>query len=165
MQQVAEPVVESEIARLERELAAAAARQAATDEVLRVINVSAGKLEPVFDTMLGNAVRICEASYGALFRYHEGMFRGEAMLAVPPAFAAFWQRGAQRPCSGTPVDAVVRTKQPVHVFDVTREPAYVRGGAVSVAAADLGGFRTFLNVPLLKDDALIGIVSIYRAEV
>ncbi|MFL6797581.1 MAG: GAF domain-containing protein [Xanthobacteraceae bacterium] len=165
MQQVAAPGVESEIARLERELAAAVARQAASDEVLRVISASAGKLEPVFDTMLGNAVRICEASYGVLFRYQEGMIRAEAMLGVPPAFAEFWQRGAQSPGSGTAFDSVVRTKQPVHVIDVTREAAYVRGEAVFVAAADLGGFRTFLNVPLLKDDALIGVVSIYRTEV
>jgi GAF domain-containing protein/DNA-binding response OmpR family regulator len=148
-----------------RELSESLEQQTATSEVLRVISSSPGELAPVFDAMLANVVRICEASYGVLFRYENGMIRAAAMLGVPPAFAEFWQRGPQRPGSGTAFARVIESRQPVHVLDVTAEPAYVQREAVFLAAANLGSFRTFLNVPLLKDDELIGIFAIYRQEV
>ena len=140
-------------------------QQTATSEVLGVISCSPGELEPVFKTMLANAVRICEASYGVLFRFENGAARAAVMLGVPTAFAEFWQREPRRPGPRTALGRVVETRQSVHIVDVTNEPAYVEGEPVYVAAANLGGFRTFLNVPMLKDNELIGVFAIYRQEV
>ena len=88
-----------------------------------------------------------------------------AMFGVPPAFADFWQRGPQRPGPRTAFGRVVETKQTVHIADVKAEPAYVDGEAVFSAAVDLGGFRTLVDVPMLKENELIGIIAIYRQEV
>ena len=148
-----------------RELSEALEQQTATSEVLKVISSSPGELEPVFKAMLANAVRICEASYGVLFRFENGAARAAVMLGVPTAFAEFWQREPRRPGPRTALGRVVETRQTVHIVDVTTEPAYVEGEPVYVAAADLGGFRTFLNVPMLKDNELIGVFAIYRQEV
>ena len=147
------------------ELAEALEQQTAASEVLRVISSSPGELEPVFKAMLENAVRICDASFGMLFRFEDSTWRAAAMLGVPPAFADFWGRGPQRAGPRTALARVGETRQPVHILDVTTEPAYVEGEPILVAAAKLGGFRTFLNVPMLKDKELIGVFAIYRQEV
>ena len=147
------------------ELAEALEQQTATSDVLRVISSSPGELEPVFKVMLENAVRICDASFGMLFRFEDSAWRAAAMLGVPPAFADFWRRGPQRAGPRTPLARVGETRQPVHILDVTTEPAYVEGEPILVAAAKLGGFRTVLNVPMLKDKELIGVFAIYRQEV
>src|SRR5215470_3576587 len=93
---VADSKTQSHAAQLTRERDDALEREKATAEVLRVISSSPGELEPVFQAMLGNAVRICEASFGVLLRFEGGVWRSAAMLGVPPAFAEFWQRGLQR---------------------------------------------------------------------
>ena len=133
--------------------------------MLRVISSSPGELEPVFKAMLENAVRICDASFGMLFRFEDSAWRAAAMLGVPPAFADFWRRGPQRAGPRTALARVAETRQPVHIVDVTTDLAYVEGEPILVAAAKLGGFRTFLNVPILKDKELIGVFAIYRQEV
>ena len=147
------------------DLSEALEQQTATSEVLSVISCSQGDLDPVFQAMLENAVRICDASFGMLFRIEQGLMRAEAMVGVPPKFAEFWQRGPQRPGSRTAAGRIVETRQPVHVVDVRSEPAYVEGEPVFVAAVNLGGFRTLLNVPMLKDNELVGIIAIYRQKV
>jgi GAF domain-containing protein/DNA-binding response OmpR family regulator len=147
------------------QLTEALEQQTATSEVLGVISSSPGELEPVFQAMLANAVRICEASFGVLFRFANGAARAAAMLGVPTAFAEFWQRGPQRPGPRTALGRVVETRQTVHIVDVTTEPAYVEGEPIFLAAANLGRFRSFLNVPMLKDNELIGVFAIYRQEV
>ena len=148
-----------------RDLSEALEQQTATSDVLRVISSSPGELEPVFQAMLANAVRICEANFGMLFRFEDGAWRADAMLGVPPAFAEFWQRGPQRPGPRTALGRVVETRQTVHIADVTLEPAYVEGEPIFVAAVNLGRFRTILNVPMLKENELIGAFAIYRQEV
>src|SRR6266540_2281598 len=140
-------------------------QQTATSEVLQVISSSPGELEPVFNAMLANATHICEANFGMLFRFEDGAFRAVAMLGVPPEFAEFWQRGPQRPGRLTALGRNVETRQTVHIVDVTTDPAYVEGEAVFVAAVKLGRFRTILNVPMLKENELIGVFAIYRQEV
>ena len=132
-------------------------QQTATADVLKVISSSPGELEPVFQAMLENAVRICEASFGVLFRNEDGAMRAAAMVGVPPAFAEFWQRGPQRPGPRTAFGRVSETKQTIHIADVKAEPAYVDGEPVFVAAVNLGNFRTLLNVPMLKENELIGV--------
>jgi GAF domain-containing protein/CheY-like chemotaxis protein len=148
-----------------RELTEALAQQTATSEVLKVISSSPGELDPVFDAMLANAVRICEATFGVLFRFEDDAWRAAAMFGVPPAFAEYWNRGPQRPGPRTALGRVVETRQTVHIADVTTEPAYVEGEPVFVAAVNLGRFRTILNVPMLRDNELVGCFAIYRQEV
>jgi GAF domain-containing protein len=156
---------QSDVAQLTRERDEALEREKATAEVLRVISTSPGELEAVFQAMLENAIRICEASFGVLYRFEDGAWRAVAMLGVPPAFAEFWQRGPQRPGPRTALGRVVETRQTVQIVDVTTEPAYVEGEAIFVAAVNLGRFRTILAVPMLKENELIGVFAIYRQEV
>src|SRR6202011_1432758 len=148
-----------------RELGEALDQQTATSEVLKVVSSSPGQLDPVFDAMLGNAVRICDATFGVLFRFEDGAWRAGAMVGVPPAFAEYWRRGPQRPGPRTALGRIVETRQTVHIADVTREPAFVEGEPVFVAAVDLGRFRTILNVPMLREKELVGCFAIYRQEV
>jgi GAF domain-containing protein len=148
-----------------RELSEALEQQTATSEVLQVISSSPGELEPVFQAMLANVIRICEANFGGLFRFEDDGVRAAAMLGVPPKFAEFWQRGPHRPGPQTALGRVMETRQTVHIADVTADPAYLEGEPVFVAAVNLGGFRTILNVPMLKENELIGTFAIYRQEV
>jgi hypothetical protein len=101
-----------------RELAEALERQAATSDVLRVISSSPGELEPVFQAMLANAVRICEAKFGVLHRFENGLFYPMARQDIPPALAEFQrQRGAIAPLPGSSLDRLMRTKAVVHSAD------------------------------------------------
>jgi two-component system, NtrC family, sensor kinase len=147
------------------DLSEALQQQTGTSEVLRVISSSPGDVAPVFGTMLEKAVRICDASFGMLFRAENGAVSAAAMFGVPPAFVEFWQRGPQRPGPQTALGRIIETRQTVHIADVKAEPAYVEGEPVFVAAVSLGGFRTLLAVPMLKDNELIGAIGIYRQEV
>jgi GAF domain-containing protein len=147
------------------ELSESLEQQTATSEVLGVISSSPGELEPVFQAMLANAIRICEANFGVLFRFEDRRVRAAAMLGVPPAFAEFWQRGPHRPGPQTPLGRVMETQQTIHIADITVDPAYLEGEPVLVAAVNLGGFRTVLTVPMLKENELIGTFAIYRQEV
>ncbi len=147
------------------DLSEALQQQTGTSEVLRVISSSPGDVAPVFGTMLEKAVHICDASFGMLFRAENGAVSAAAMFGVPPAFVEFWQRGPQRPGSRTALGRIIETRQTVHVVDVKAEPAYVEGEPIFVAAVSLGGFRTLLAVPMLKDNELIGAIGIYRQEV
>jgi GAF domain-containing protein len=148
-----------------RELQEALDRQAATDEILQVISSSSGDLGPVFQSVLANATRLCEANFGILLRVNEGEVRADAMVGVPPPFADFWHRGPQRPGEHTAIGELLRTKRTVHILDVTAQPAYRAGEPVIVAAVRLGGFRTFLAVPMIKGVEVIGVIAIYRQEV
>ncbi len=130
-------------------------QQTATSEVLKVISSSPGDLEPVFDAMLKNATEICKANYGMLFRLQNGSVRAVAMLGVPSEFAEFWRAG-QQPSRHTAMGRAAATMQTIHIADVTKEPAYVDGEPVFVAAVNLGKFRTILTVPMMKDDELVG---------
>jgi adenylate cyclase len=139
-------------------------QQTATSEVLRVISRSPGELEPVFQTMLANAVRICEANFGILLRLTDGTFWVEALQNVPPAYAEFMAPG-MRPGPDTALGRLMLAKQPVHIPDVAAEKAYLEGDAVRVATAELAGTRSLLAVPMLKESELVGAIVIYRQEV
>jgi GAF domain-containing protein len=161
----AQAVIAIENTRLLNELRESLQQQTGTSEVLKVISSSPGDVAPVFGTMLEKAVRICDASFGMLFRAENGAVSAAAMFGVPPAFVEFWQRGPQRPGPQTALGRIIETRQTVHIADVKAEPAYVEGEPVFVAAVSLGGFRTILAVPMLKDDELVGVIAIYRQEV
>jgi GAF domain-containing protein len=147
------------------ELTESLEQQTATAEVLKVISSSPGELKPVFEAMLEKAVHICDANFGMLFRVENGAVSLAAMFGVPPAFAEFWQRGPHRPGPRTAFGRMVETMQTVHIADVKVEPAYVEGEPVFVAAVNLGGFRTLIAVPMLRDNELMGLIGIYRQEV
>ena len=157
--------LQEQVAALTQELKEAREQQTATAEVLKVISSSQGDLEPVFQAMLENAVRICDASFGMLFRFDAGLVSAEAMVGVPLQFAEFWRRGPQRPGPRTAFARMIEEKRTVHITDVRTEPAYVEGEPVFVAAVNLAGFRTLLTVPMLKENELIGAFAIYRQEV
>jgi len=151
---------------LRRELSEALEQQAATSEVLRIIASSGGKLEPVFNTMLANSVRICEAKFGALLVYEGDNFRFVALHNLPPAFADERRRNPIiRPGPATALARLVRTKRFVHIADVRADPAYAERDPTRVSLTELGGARSFLQVPLLKGNELIGALGIYRQEV
>ena len=143
-----------------RELAESLEQQTATAEVLSVISSSPGELEPVFQAMLENATRICEAKFGVLNLYENGALRMGAMHNVPPAFAEWLQnqRGGYRPIPGSPLDNVIRTKHLSVTIDHAVEAAPGR-------ATTLGGARSTVCVPMIKDDQLVGTITIYRQEV
>ncbi len=155
----AQAVIAIENTRLLNELRQSLEQQTATADVLRVISSSPGELGPVFNAMLDNATRICEAKFGQLFLYEDNAARAIAQLGVPPALAEFdEQRGTFQPAAGGTLDLVIRTKQVVHIADISAENA-------SNPAAKLGGARSYIAVPMLKDDELIGAFAIYRQEV
>ena len=140
-------------------------QQTATSEVLRVISSSLGELEPVFQAMLKNATHICEAHFGILYSYEADKFRTVAMLGVPPAFAEWLQVEPRYWDPTTGLGRLVQTKTAVHIPDVQAERLYLEGHPQRVAFVKMTGVRTFVAVPLLKDDELIGTFCIFRQEV
>ena len=152
-------VIAIENARLLNELRESLDQQTATSKVLEVISSSPGKLEPVFQSMLENAVRICEAKFGALWRMEGENFQFAAEVGTPPELAEFLrQQGPFTPTPGRLLDRVMRTEQVCRTDDYAAEP--VHGHAVT-----LGKARSTIGVPMLKDGALIGAILIYRQEI
>jgi signal transduction histidine kinase len=159
-------VIAIENTRLLNELRESLQQQTATSEVLSVISSSPGELEPVFQAMLENATRICEAKCGSLYLYDEDQLRVGALYNAPPAFAEFRRRKPVfHPAKGSDLAKMVATKQTVHTIDITLDRGYVDQNPFVVSAVELGGFRTMVGVPMVKDDKLIGCISIYRQEV
>ena len=151
-----------------RELAEALEQQTATSEVLSVISSSRGELAPVFAAMLANAVRICAASYGAMWLCEGDAFRSAAFHGdLPPAYTERWRVGSVlRPTSPeVPLVQVAQTRKPYQVADLRATRAYRDGDPLFVSGADVAGIRTVLAVPMLKEGALVGALVIYRKEV
>ena len=148
-----------------RELSEALDQQTATSEVLEVISSSPGDLEPVFNVMLENATRLCGAKFGTLNLFDGEVFRNVAMHNVPAEYAETRLREIIRPHPDSGMARVARTKQLAQIADLRASTPYLKGDPTIVAAADLGGARTILIVPMLKDDGLIGVIGIYRQEV
>ena len=149
-----------------RELGEALEQQTATSEVLQVISSSTGDLEPVFQAMLANATRLCEAKFGVLLLCDSGGFRTVALHNAPPAFAEERRRNPLiHPPPGTGLRRLAETKQVAQVADMMQLKAYIDGDPFVVNSVDLGGYRTVINVPMLKENTLIGAISIYRQAV
>src|SRR5262249_49916482 len=158
-------VIAIENARLLNDLRESLEQQTATSDVLGVISSSQGELEPVFQTMLANAMRLCEASFGMMFRYDAEAFHTVALFGVPSAYAEDLYRGPRVPGPHSALRRLVETKKTVHVTDIRAERAYIEGDPHRRATVDLGGARTLLSVPMLKEDELIGAIGVYRQEV
>jgi GAF domain-containing protein len=141
-------------------------QQTATSEVLRVISSSPGELEPVFQALLENAVRLCEANFGSLYLYDGEMYRIGALHNTPAAYAELRRREPMfRPGPATSYGRVAATKQVIHIADISAEQAYTDRDPLRVAGVELLGARTLLVVPMLKEGRLIGAIGIYRLEV
>jgi GAF domain-containing protein/DNA-binding response OmpR family regulator len=153
------------VAALTRELNEALEQQAASAEVLRVISSSAGDLQPVFQAILANATRICGAKFGTLYLYDGDAFHATAFHNAPPAFIEHRKRAPLRPGPDTSLGQAAKTKQVAHIIDSMKRESYRRRDPFVVAGAELGGYRTIVSVPMLKDDKLVGVISIYRQEV
>jgi GAF domain-containing protein len=142
------------------DLTEALEQQTATSEVLRVISSSQGDLDPVFKSMLQNAIRICEAQFGNIYSWDGGALHALASHKTPAAFAEIRER-----ISLDPLARMIGAKRTVHIADQAASDAYAEGEPLTRAAVDLGGVRTLLCVPLLKDNELIGAFTMARHEV
>ena len=158
---------ETKVAVLTRERDEALEQQKATAEVLRVISASPGDLEPVFQAILENALRICEAKFGTLYLCEGGALRAVADTQRAPLayIKARKQKPRLTPVADGPVGGVLITKQVVHIADLKKLQSYLEHHPTAVDAVELGGFRTGLGVPLLRDNELIGVINIMRQEV
>ena len=148
------------------ELSEALEQQTATSQVLQVISSSPGKLEPVFEAMLGNATRICEAGFGLMWLRQDDGFRAVATHGISTAtYRAFALPSMTYPDPEIPLGRVASTKELIHIIDLRDDPAYVKGAQPLEVLVDEGGARSFLMVPMLKEGDLIGAITIYRQQV
>jgi GAF domain-containing protein len=157
-----------EVQQRTQELTESLEHQTATSEVLRVISSSAGDLQPVFERVLDNATRLCNAKFGNLFLLRGDEFQYVASHGVPSAFTERIKqqpRGTLREHQYTPLARVARTKKVVHVADLAEDESYRKRDANIVALVDGAGARTIVVVPMFKEDHLVGAVAIYRQEV
>jgi len=149
-----------------RDLSESLEQQTAMSEVLQIISSSPGKLEPVFDAILANATRICEARFGTLYLRDGDGFRALAATRdAPPAYVEARKRELLHPSPGGVLGRAAATKHVVHVADIMELQSYLERDPMTVTAVELGNFRTSLAVPMLKDDELIGVITIMRQEV
>src|SRR5262249_18049917 len=145
-------------------------QQTATSEVLHVISSSPGELKPVFEAMLANATRICGAKFGVMFYYHDRALRPAAELNCPTAFSEFIrQPGPFQPVPATRFEHIFRMKQAVQLADAAAEGQFFSNnsptGFTVRPSAKLGGARSYMAVPMLKEGEPIGVIAIYRQEV
>jgi signal transduction histidine kinase/CheY-like chemotaxis protein len=160
--------LEKKVEQRTHELSESLEQQTATSEVLGVISRSSGDLAPVFETILANATRICEAKFGTMFLYEEGAFRVVAHKDAPRAYLERWSSEPVLVVAGhpsVPLSRLAETKEVQHVPNVALEQAYIDGDPPFVGLVDLAGARTLIAVPMLKESELIGAIAIFRQEV
>ncbi|WP_439393645.1 ATP-binding protein [Bradyrhizobium sp. PMVTL-01] len=158
--------LENKVEQRTAELSELLQQQTATSEVLETISSSAGELQPVFNKMLANATRVCGASFGVMDLWDGERYNLVSDYNLPPEFAARRRHvGMLAPHPESGLAEVVRTHRVAHVLDVREAPAYRAGAEMAVLIADVGGARTTLMVPLLRDNELVGVITIFRREV
>jgi two-component system NtrC family sensor kinase len=157
-------VIAIENTRLLTEQREALEQQTATAEVLQVINASPGNLAPVFDAVLEKGLRLCGAAFGTLYTFDGKRFRAAAMRGLPAAYAEFRAEHPPAGRSGGGPARMLETKRPLHILDLKAEEFY-QTDAERRTMVELTGARSCLGVPLVKDEAMIGFISIYRQEV
>jgi signal transduction histidine kinase len=150
-----------------RELSESLEQQTATAEVLKVISSSPGELEPVFNALLANAIRICEATFGLLLLFEGNSFRAVAIQSKE-SYKELVQRNPVidlRDSPGIPLDRIAKNKQVVHITDLRTDQSYIAKSDPIVHLVEVGGMRTLVGVPMLKEGELIGSINMYRQEV
>ena len=155
----------SELRQRTNDLSESLEQQTATSEVLRVISSSAGELESVFQTLLGNATRLCCADFGFMFHYKDGFFQLMAQRGADPAYVEYMQREPLRPGPETLLGRIAKSISPVQIADFASSQAYLDRDPLAVVAVERGGVRTLFGVPMLREGELIGAVALYRQEV
>jgi GAF domain-containing protein len=155
----------SELRQRTADLSEALEQQTATSEVLGVISSSPGELSPVFQAMLDSAVRICQAKYGQMFLYDGKDFRAVGTKDLPTAWADFLGHNNIAPHPAVPLGRALITKRVVHVNDARVDEGYVQRHSGMVAVVELGGARTLMVVPMLKENEVVGAIGIYRQQV
>ena len=115
--------------------------------------------------MLEKAMRLCDAAFGSLYTYDGERFHSAAQRGVPPAYAAFRAEHPPTPRPGAGITTLLETRKPLQTVDMMADELYQAGNPGVRAMVDLGGIRTILSVPLVKDDTFLGNISIYRQEV
>jgi two-component system, NtrC family, sensor kinase len=158
-------VIAIENTRLLNELRESLQQQTATADVLKIISSSPGELGPVFRAMLENATRVCGSNFGTLYLREGDAFRAVSMHGATPTYMQARLGQLLHPGSETGIGRAFRTKDVVHIPDATADPAYRQGDPMRVEAVDVGGVRTLLDVPMLKENEVIGAIAIYRQEV
>ena len=158
-------VIAIENTRLLNELRESLEQQTATSQVLKVISSSTGDLQSVFEAVLENATRICGAKFGNMLLHENGEMRRAAIYGASPEWAARQINSTFRPGAGSSLDRVFSTKRPVHTADLAAEQTYIDRLPGIVDLVEGAGARTVLNVPMLKENELIGAIGIYRQEV
>jgi two-component system, NtrC family, sensor kinase len=158
-------VIAIENARLLTETCEALEQQTATAEVLQVINSSPGDLAPLFDAMLEKVMTLCEAAFGILLVAEGATATAAASRNVPEPFVEFLTRQPLRLDPETFLAQALQRRSVIHVPDAVAEEPYRKRAPLAVAAVELGGIRTMLMVPMLKDDKSLGLFTIYRQEV
>jgi two-component system, NtrC family, sensor kinase len=148
-----------------RELTESLEQQTATSEVLQVISSSPGDLQPVFATMLEKAVRICDAKFGNIYRWDGDALHLVASHNVPPAFADARRRSPRRPSPEAPTGRMIVNKMVIHTANLAAEQTYTNGDPDTVTSVEVGGVRSLLSVPMLKENELIGGFTLSRHEV
>jgi signal transduction histidine kinase len=157
--------LENKVEQRTAELTESLEQQTATSEVLEVISSSSGELKPVFDKMLENATRICGAKFGTMTLYQDGGFRTVALYNAPKTYSDAQLHKVIHPHPESGLSAIAKTHEPVHVADIRAEPPYIEGNAHVRALADLAGARTLVLVPMLRENELVGTITIFRQEV
>jgi signal transduction histidine kinase len=158
--------LENKVEQRTAELTETLQHQTATSEVLQVISRSPGELGPVFQTILASATSICDAQFGLLVLYEDGGFRCTSTFNLPPAFAeTFLRNPVIYPPPIDPLGRLIETRQLVHVVDVKQEPAYLTGFPPIVELVELGGARTLLLVPMMRENDIVGVIAIFRQHV
>src|SRR5262249_61273110 len=127
----------------------------APSEVLGVISTSSGELEPVFEAMLGNAVRICDAKFGSLYLREGHGFRAVSIHNAPAAYAEA-RANVVHPPVDTSLGQAARTKQAAQVADAKQTKGYLEGNPFTVSAVDAGGARPGARLPRPKEGEWVG---------
>jgi adenylate cyclase len=162
----AQAVIAIENTRLLKELRETLEQQTATADVLSVISSSPGELEPVFQTVLENATRICGANFANLLLYENGAFRRAALFGAPP----IWQEDAFRdpvipPNEINPIFRIIKTKEVLIIPDLAAEQAYLERDPAVVAVVEKAGARSIIGVPMLKEGELVGLIVVFHQEI
>lgn len=162
----AQAVIAIENVRLFRELeernadlTEALEQQTATSAVLKAISHSAFDLGPVFEAVVENAVKLCEAERAFLFRFDGSLLRAAASYNVSPTLRAWVDSNPIAPGQQSVSARAALEHRTVHVYDVQADAEY------DYALRDSDPIRTILAVPMLKGDSLIGTITIYKLEV
>jgi PAS domain S-box-containing protein len=151
---------EIELRRARDDATAALGEQTALREVLEAISRSAFDLDAVLRTLIEHATRLVGAEKGFIFRLEGDTYRLAVDFAAPAAFREFIQRNPIRADSGGVVGLTARAGRTVHIDDATTDPRFRW-----LESQRLGGFRTMLGVPMLRDGRVVGVIALWKERV